>query len=213
MKKIIQTFPNLVLATFVLRLEKLLSDSDSVLDIGCGSNSPLRLIDKDLYMVGTDAHKPSIAESKKKKIHQKYLVMDVLDIDKKFKAKSFDVVIANDLIEHLKKKDGFKLLAKMEKIARRKVIVLTPNGFIEQFDEDNIHQEHLSGWYIRDFKKLGYVVEGMYGLRTLRGEEAELKFRPKIFWGVVSLLSHLFYTRYAPKNSFSLLCIKEHEAA
>jgi len=45
-------------------------------------------------------------------------------------SKSFDIVIAMDLIEHLPKSDGYKLLYEMERIARKACMIMTPNGFV-----------------------------------------------------------------------------------
>jgi len=209
-EKIRKTFPNMALFTLALELEELLKGCEEILDLGCGSNSPLSLLSKKKYLVGIDAYKNSIKESKKRQIHDKYFVMDVLKIRNKFKKKSFDAVIALDLIEHLKKSDGIKLLAIIEEIARKKVILLTPNGFINQRDiNNNMFQEHLSGWGIRDFKKSGYKVQGKYGLKMLRGEMANLKWKPRFFWGIVSELTHFLYTKKNPEKSFSLLCYKD----
>lgn len=206
-----KVFPNFTLLTFALALDRLLAGCDSVLDLGCGKNSPLRILEKKKLSVGVDAYAPYIRRSRKKKIHDKYYIMDVLQINERFKPKSFDAVLALDLIEHLQKSDGKKLLSKMEKIARKKVVILTPNGFIKQEDDETRLQEHLSGWTIGDFKKKGYKIEGMYGLKFLRGEKAELRFRPKFFWGAISELTHYLYTKNNPKYSFSLLCYKNIE--
>lgn len=208
-KKLVITWPNLALFSLAIELEGLLKDCDSVLDLGCGSSSPLRLVERKKLLVGVDGHSESLKKSKAKKIHDSYFKMDVLSVGSKFKKNSFDAVIALDLIEHLKKKDGFRLLAMMEKIAAKRVVVLTPNGFIPQHNEANDLQEHLSGWSVKDFRSRGYVVLGKYGWKTLRGEEAELKYRPKAFWGLLSELTHFLYTKKNPEYAFSLLCYKE----
>ena len=147
-----------------------------VLDLGCGDNSPLGFIERKRYLVGVDGFKKSILKSKKLNIHDKYLHKNILDVKKDFKKKSFDAVIALDVIEHLEKKDGYKLLKLMEHLASKKVILLTPNGFVNQTGEGNGLQEHLSGWSVSDFKKLGFKVLGRYGIKGLRGEKAELKY-------------------------------------
>lgn len=208
-KKIfIDAWPNLPLFCFIVELNNLLNDCGSVLDLGCGSISPIRYLVEDKYLVGVDGHKQSIQKAKDAKTHDELLTMDVMKVSKKFKKNSYDAVIALDLIEHLKKKDGIKLLKDMEKIAKKKVILLTPNGYIHQENKENELQEHLSGWSMEDFIKSGYKVRGMYGIKYFRGEEAELK-RPKTLWGVVSLLSHFFYTKYIPGQSYSLICTKD----
>ena len=95
-----------------------LKNSHSVLDLGCGSSSPLQYLTVP-YSVGIDINMPAIEESKKKKIHTEYICADISTIE--FPENSFDVVLATDCVEHLAKDDGFSLIAKMEKWARDKV--------------------------------------------------------------------------------------------
>lgn len=207
-KSIQKTFPNLALFTLAMELENLLFGCDSVLDLGCGDNSPLGFIEKKNYLVGIDGFKKSIQISKNKNIHDKYSHKNILEIKNDFKKKSFDAVVALDVIEHLKKQDGFKLIKLMEYFAVKKVILLTPNGFVNQPGEGNGLQEHLSGWRVSDFRKLGFKVFGRYGIKSLRKEKAELKYKPKALWGLISELSNLLYTRKNPKKAYSLLAVK-----
>lgn len=189
-------------------LEKELLEMESVLDVGCGSNSPLAKISKKFHSVGIDAFEPSIKKSKKAKIHDDYKLGDVLRMNKYFKKKSFDAVIALDIIEHLEKKDGFALLEQMESLARKKVILMTPHGFINQHPiEKNPYQVHKSGWFINEFKKLGYHVYGIRGLRFIRGEYATIKYKPWFLWGIIATISQsLVY--FFPQWAYQLLAIK-----
>ncbi len=211
-----KTFPRFVLATFVVEVEKHLKGCQSILDVGCGNNSPISFLEEKYTTVGVDAYKPAIEDSKKRKIHDAYILGDIKKLNSLVKKKSFDAVLALDVIEHLKKDDGYKLLDSMEKAARKKVILVTPNGFIPQFDKDNKLQAHLSGWTVEDFKKRGYHVEGIYGTKLcniLRTDEAELRWKPKFFWalvwGVLVEITHHLYTKKNPKYSIGLLAVKK----
>src|SRR3990167_6716294 len=113
-------------------LEKELVGMKSVLDVGCGSNSPLAKVTKTFYSFGIDIAKQSIEKSKIAKIHDDYKVGNVLKIDTYFRPKSFDAVVALDVIEHFKKRDALKLVDSMERIARKKVLIGTPHGFAKQ---------------------------------------------------------------------------------
>lgn len=190
-------------------LEVELAGCNSVLDIGCGFNSPIRSVQKTFYSEGIDIHKPSIIKSKKNKIHDKYVIGDIQDITKYYKYKSFDAVIAIDVIEHFEKKDALVLLKEMEKIARKKIIILTPNGFVNQGHYDNsYYQKHKSGWHKKDFVLHGYKVYGLRGLKYIRKELAALKYKPWIIWGFISFISEpLLY--YFPDISFDLFAIKD----
>jgi len=185
-----------------------LSDCNSILDVGCGSNSVIGTFPKTFYSEGIDIYKESIIISKGKKIHDKYIVGDIVKIDKYFKKNLFDAVIAIDVIEHLEKRDARMLIKKMEKIARKKIIILTPNGFTHQGNhENNPYQKHKSGWHKKDLEKEGYAVYGLRSFRFLRGELAMIKLKPWIFWGFIAFITEpLLY--YFPDFSFDLFAVK-----
>lgn len=194
-------------------LENEINGSETLLDLGCGTQSPvLKFKHKLRYTLGVDIFEPSIKQSKKEAIHSDYLRLDVLSIDNVIKSKSFDCVLASDLLEHLPKEEGFRFISAIEKIAKKKVIIFTPNGFITQHDYNGNHyQRHLSGWDLKEMKKLGYRVLGINGWKGffgVNGERAEVVWRPKVFWGKVSLLSQRF-TERNPNYAFQILCIKE----
>src|SRR5690606_39271726 len=107
------------------------------------------------------------------------------------------------------KDDGYLLLEKMEKIAKKKVIVFTPNGFLKQGEYDNNPwQVHLSGWEVDEMETRGYKVYGLGGLKELRGEYSIIKYKPKIFWTLISDITQLFL-KNRPKKAFQILCVKE----
>lgn len=196
-------------AFYYQRLKKELTGMKTVLDVGCGNNSPLAKVKKNFYAVGIDVYKPNIVASKKAKIHDEYKLGDVLSLEKFFKPRSFDAVVALDIIEHLEKKDGFALLKQMEKVAKKKIIILTPYGFTQQHPYDgNQYQAHKSGWYIDDFQKRNYNVYGMRGFRFIRGEYATIKYKPWFFWGTLAVVSQ-FLVYNLPKLAYQLLAVKK----
>src|ERR1043166_5173699 len=115
----------------LLELRKALNDCDTVLDVGCGSPSPLHLF-QARRSVGIDGHQPSLDQAQKSGTHHEFICEDIRRLEHQFSGGQFDCCIALDVIEHLKKADGFKLMEAMEKVARRKVIFFTPNGFLPQ---------------------------------------------------------------------------------
>jgi len=139
--------------------------------------------------------------------------MNALDIGDCFEPKSFDCVLASDLVEHLTEQDGLNLIAQMEMIAKKKVIIYTPNGFLLQREEyGNPMQKHLSGWTAGQMIQLGYRVIGIEGLRCLRGEMAKIRWWPSRFWLMVSLLTQLLTTNL-PHLAFRILCVKDVDVA
>jgi len=190
-------------------LEKAIGDNYSVLDVGCGNNSPIRRVSEHKYCVGVDAFKPSIKQSKKLGIHSKYYNIDVLKIKDKFKEDEFDCVLASDLIEHLTSEEGLELMKQMERIAKNKVIIFTPNGFLKQPEcKGNPWQLHKSGWKTINFIYRGYSVIGINGLKCLRGHHAGVKWKPKWVWIIISAITQVF-VRKRPTKAFQLLCYKE----
>ncbi len=74
---------------------------------------------------------------------------------------SIDSIFLLDVIEHLEKNEGIRLLLEMERVARRQIVIFTPLGFMPQHMEDGEKdgwglsggkmQEHRSGWTPDDF--------------------------------------------------------------
>ena len=194
---------------YARRLEKEVSGCESLLDVGCGFQSPISYFSHKIsHTVGLDMYESAIERSREAGIHKSYITGNVMELDSLFPEKSFDCVVASDLIEHLTKEDGHKLLEMMERIAVKKVVVYTPNGFLPQQEFDgNSLQVHISGWEIDEMRKLGFSVTGINGYRKLRGEFAAIKYKPKVFWGRISLLSQIFTTKN-PRNAFGILCVK-----
>jgi SAM-dependent methyltransferase len=191
-------------------LEEAVGDVESVLDVGCGTNSPLdRFSRRFPRTVGVDLFAPAVDESKAKSIHDEYRVMDVLEIAEAFGPRSFDAVVAFDLVEHLSEPDALALFERMTTVARRRIVVFTPNGFLPQdAAPDNPYQAHRSGWTAEKMRDAGFEVRGINGLRWLRGWKGTMRWRPSRFWGLVSDLTQPVVYR-APSLAFHLLCTRE----
>ncbi len=190
-------------------LEKELSKCNSVLDVGCGHSSSIGMIRRRFRSEGIDIYKKNIIESKRKKLHDKYMLGDIKKLSKLYKKKSFDACVAIDVVEHFNKQDALRLIKDMEVIAKKRVIILTPNGFYEQHAFDgNPHQIHKSGWTKTDLRKLGYTVYGLRGLKFLRDDHAGIKYKPWIFWGICSLISEIIFFPF-PSLSFDLFAVKK----
>lgn len=198
-------------------LKKELKDCESVLDLGCGPSSPLQYCQNIKYSVGVEPFKLYLEESKRKKIHTKYLLKKMEDVD--FPNKSFDAVIMIEVLEHLQENVGLKMLEKAEKWAKKKAIVSTPNGFIPQKAVDkNDLQKHLSGWNYSKMEKLGFKIRGLAGLKFLRQEvqsetmgddlTTSIRFKPKVLWFFIATLSQTL-TYYIPNFAFEIFCVKK----
>jgi SAM-dependent methyltransferase len=187
-------------------LKKELSDCNTVLDLGCGYNSPIQYCNVH-YSVGVELFEPYLQESQKKHIHNEYIKADIRNIE--FKPKSFDAVLCSEVLEHLTKEEGYELIKKMEKWAIKKIIITTPNEYLWQDGYDNNPmQEHKSGWSVEELENLGFKVFGMNGWKKLKGYKGLIKYKPTFLWQRISDLTQKITYRY-PKYAFQLFAIKK----
>ncbi|MDP2684906.1 MAG: class I SAM-dependent methyltransferase [bacterium] len=137
-----------------------------ILDIGCGKGMVgfLIRIQRDLTnstLIGMDISDNFLSFTKKYNIYDKLIKAD---LRKKLPIKdhSVDVVICSEVIEHMKKETGEKLLKEINRIIAKdgRVIITTPNVWLEM-PSKNYFDQHHSLWKISDFTKRGYTVRGI----------------------------------------------------
>jgi 2-polyprenyl-3-methyl-5-hydroxy-6-metoxy-1,4-benzoquinol methylase len=141
------------------------SSTRSVLDVGCGNGLQMKLIRcrfPKIEGVGIDIYDGAVKECRTQGTYKKVILEDIRNMS--FKDKSFDVVVCFQVIEHLTEKQAIKLLDRMEKIARKQIIISTPFGQSPYHTEDdNMHQTHKSFFYPAFFGKRGYKTIRMGG--------------------------------------------------
>jgi len=189
---------------------QVLPGCESLLDVGCGANSPIKEFSKHIpRSVGVDGFLPSIETARKQGIHTEYRQSKLMEVDNLFSEREFDVVVGLDVIEHFEKPQGLALIQKLEKLARKRVVLFTPNGFVPQEPVDgNEYQRHLSGWTVEEMKALGYCVYGINGYKPWRGEFAGIIRRPKkLFLWLSRITERFVYQR--PEKAFQILCVKD----
>lgn len=177
----------------------------TVLDVGCGQASLVPAV----VGPGTQVTGIDIIDQAPPHGYVRYVRADIRDLGSHFSPRSFDCVVALDVIEHLPKEDGHTLLTSIERLARRRVVVFTPNGFLSQEAyDDNPFQEHLSGWAVEELTDYGFQIEGVNGWRPIRGERADIRLRPSCLWARVSVVSQPLVVQH-PRLAFQLLATKE----
>jgi hypothetical protein len=138
-----------------------------VLDVGCGIRP--QTMKHTFVHICVDAHKQYLDVLTKTLPRKgffasrlKYVLLNktvdfVID---KFPRKSVDTIFLLDVIEHLDKVQGLKLINAFCEIARHQIVIFTPLGFISQDHPDGKDawgldggkwQEHKSGWTPEDF--------------------------------------------------------------
>ncbi len=142
-------------------LRKELAGYTSVLDLGCGDFSPV-LHCRIPFSVGVELCEPSLSRGMKLKTHSQFVLGDIRRIE--FKPKSFDAVIALNVLEYLTKQEGIDLLEKMEQWAKKRVVATTSNGLWARKSASKTRlKKYKFGWKANDLTKLGYRVNGIEG--------------------------------------------------
>lgn len=131
----------------------------SILDAACGLSLKSKYIPAQIR-VGVDIYEEYFKhiESDVPYVVLKYDIRKLREI---FMPKSFDLVIALDVMEHLEKQESLDVLRQCEEIARKAVIIETPRGYIPTNMDILGHggdewQTHRSGWEPEEFEVLGY---------------------------------------------------------
>lgn len=198
---------------YLSMLAEAVAGCDSILDVGCGDDSPLcKLAERPRITMGVDTYAYSLERAKSHGCYDRHAEIDIVRLADHFEPSSFDAVIALDVIEHLPKEDGWRLLAAMESIAAKRVVIFTPNGFQRQSEYDgNPHQVHRSGWSIQDFQANDYDVKGLRGWKPLRGKHAIPRIRPRALGWRLSAATQPFVTN-RPQLAFQLFARKDQDA-
>ncbi len=183
-----------------------LSGLESVLDLGCGRHSMVPIIPTWIYTMGVEIFEPDYQAAVQSKRHKRYSNQDILTVD--FPEKSFDAVVLLDVLEHLPKEKGAAILKKVEKIARKKIIIFTPNGFLPQNDfNENPYMDHLSGWEVNEFKSRGFKV---YGVRGLKSMYKNMKHEHSDGYAHSNIQDYgQILTYHFPEKAFQLFCVKD----
>lgn len=173
--------------------------AESILDVGCGQGFPMRMIKNRMKVkksTGIDLFKPYIEIGKKLKVHDQYIISDIRKLE--LAQKSFDVVLALQVLEHLNKKDAWAVLDNLEKIAKKQIIISTPIGKMYHPPVDNNKlQLHKSAFYPEEFEKRGYNIV-KFGRKEILGERGFVHridndlFR-KVIYGFSYLLNISLY--------------------
>lgn len=145
-------------------LEQIPVETNSLIDLGCGRGvvgALMRIYRNPKRLVGIDVFRPYIDFCRYHNFYDELYQYDLRNTPLPFNDKEFDVATCIEVIEHLPKNSGLRLLHELERISK-KVILTTPNGYLLQKAlDDNPFQKHLSGWSAKDFIKLGYEVKGV----------------------------------------------------
>ncbi len=198
-------------------LRKMIGKVNTVLDLGCGEGEFMESLQygRNWEITGIDVDQRYLNKAKTKKIYKQLIKGDLIKVLEKLikEKKQFDLVFCSQVIEHLKKEEGEKLLDLLEKVVLKKIFISTPNGFMhqpEEYFDDNPYQIHRSGWEEADFKKRGYSVYGV-GFIPIWSEGGIAHLSNKILFVFSYVLSYLLspIIYFNPYLASGLFCIKK----
>ncbi|BAJ50130.1 conserved hypothetical protein [Candidatus Caldarchaeum subterraneum] len=145
-----------------------------VVDVGCrlgwAGHMLAAIAGRPVEVVGLDVYEPYLKTlSEISKIYKPIKV----DLEKEpipLPDGFADLTICIEVIEHLSKPAGYRLMDEMERITRKGgyIHLTTPNGWRPTDSRRCDPLKHKSGWTVQDFAKRGYVVKG-YGFRPIIG--------------------------------------------
>ena len=153
----------------------LAKEARTLLDVGGGTGTTLKIIDAynharaNYYAVNIDISLLDLRESKKRKSHSEYVLGDVRKLP--FRIRSFDIVLASNILEHLSKLEGIELRKDLEEIAKKQIVIGVPceQATYSSPDPENSYQSHFSQWSSSDFLDLGYRTR-RYGAPWIHGK-------------------------------------------
>jgi len=90
-------------------------------------------------------------------VYNEIFIHDARNYLSSFKDKSYDLVLAVDIIEHLTKEDGLVFLKELQRTGKN-VILATPAEFIQQTVKENPLEDHLSLWSRDDLQSAGFTI-------------------------------------------------------
>jgi hypothetical protein len=147
---------------FLEKTNQIFTESEVVLDIGCGIY-PMNFYVPKLHIM-VEPWKEYV-EILKQRYHNDSRVLifqsNALEFLNTLSDKSVDTVFLLDVIEHLEKEDGVSLIEEIERVASQQIVIFTPLGFMPQHVDSRKldrwglsggdFQEHKSGWLPNDF--------------------------------------------------------------
>ncbi len=182
-----------------------------ILELGCGKGDIGETINRDKKhnIIGVDIFAPYIKIANDSGFYTKVLKADITSYP--IKDKFFDVIIACQVIEHLKDKNAKKLITASISRTRKKVIITVPNGECDQDEYDeNPFQKHQSEWTVEKFRSLNFRVYGQ-GLKFVYGTASIHESAPKIWQYLLIPISFIAapFVFFVPKYAAQLIAVYE----
>ena len=194
---------------------RLITLPKSLVDVGCGTggfiNSSRRWGNyskvRKAYKIGLDIYDPFLRDAKR--IYDEVIKCDVKCIP--LRNTIIDVVICSQVIEHLEKEGGLRLLNELERICCNEIMLTTHVGHYAKLcpEDDNPFQAHRSVWYPFEFIAKGYLVRGFHGARFPYVKKSsypyfKVRWLIRVFCVITEFLAYFF-----PSAAYQMLCVMD----
>jgi len=130
-----------------------------VVDLGAGFFDKLRYVPPMARKIGVDVF-PAYLGFAPPGVTAR--LGDIREWDSLIQHDDCDVAMMIDVIDHMSKADGVRLLRGLKDVFR-KILVMTPDGFVEQNEDvtgyENEWQVHECGWTAEELAAEGFKVE------------------------------------------------------
>ncbi len=153
------------------------NNGESLLSLCCGIGLELKHI-KTRDVTAVDIFQGYLDEVPNRCPQAQTVCSDTLAFLKNAPDKSYDVVSLIDGLEHMDKPTGVKVLKEMKRVARKKILLFTPNGFVKNEPVDtwgvkggDEYQKHLSGWTTEELKEYKFEVLYTQGATSTWGDK------------------------------------------
>ncbi|TXH04366.1 MAG: class I SAM-dependent methyltransferase [Candidatus Moraniibacteriota bacterium] len=192
---------------FETKAKQLIKPASVILDIGCGIR-PQRFVVPDVAIC-VEPYQEYVDYLKRSVDSANILVIPLgaLEALKALPDRSVDSIFMIDVIEHMPKSLGARVIDECKRVARGQIIVFTPLGFMPQA----VHageadgwglgggefQDHKSGWYPEDFS--GWNIIGCKNLHVVDHKGVAINPPYGGFYAIINLpkRSDLFNRIYA----------------
>jgi len=140
------------------------NNGNTLLSLCCGIGYELKHL-KTNDVTAVDIYQSYLDEVNNRCPQAKLVCSSALDFLRNSPDNSYDVISIIDGIEHMTKPDGIQVLKEMKRVARKKILLFTPNGYIKNTPKDtwgipggDKYQRHLSGWTSEELQMFGFDI-------------------------------------------------------
>ena len=200
-----------------------------ILDLGCGFGHWGDLVDTHWAVhhmedrpsiTGVDVHEGNLVFTQRRKVYDALVCAEVLEFLMTQADKSFDTILAMEILEHNPREWGTTLLKEMERVASKRLIISTPNysdlrpGDIGPTGIPNPHNAHVSVWHSSELRALGYRIMGVrMNWKNERGGAFINRLLAKLRWfgernPTLKDVANMWVHRH-PATAMYILCWKD----